>query len=647
MENTIVNMHEINEKNIKAKEINYYVYQDLVRIEDTDYKNRGIKFYNISDGSFYFEIKDVNNVVAIIQDGLDFFVQYKNGTIIPHLSKDWYSASKIMPYSREIDLLKEAFFNGKTKPSIKDNQHIHAITKYKISSRYLIEKRRMGYMLFNITDQLVSLLDDYKRMANFISIKRKKLVLFEKHEDVPTKYGLYDVIDNCEYVLDEETYKSLRCRKPDVFKISLIKQELEQFFNTGVTQDFHVIKGINILATKEFVPSKDLRKVRIRKPLIHDTISPEELGMKRKEEKERIKEAGIQSQTKNALYQLNNPPREIPDFEPEYIDNYLEILNGGKKPIIKPLSIVKEEKEHEAKPVRLMKRKALEELNTYVAPQRDMVVMEKNNCKFLYDASMYYVENEDIDPEEYNYVQSDEFDFDLDDPLYRQSLAYKDRDLLKEPSFIKTKVFLFSNHETPIFEIYHCEGLIQYGPAHFYAISRGTKYRINDNISEYIHYLDCPIPELSDAFKGCELGSITPEERRNYYLKNALHNRRYNLTMPGCLYDMNLNFPGGHYPLKDIADIIINDQYMIINNGIYDMVNYRYYDYSKKYGRITLLKDKNNNGHPVLWGLSIPDHDTVIFDGITGEELFLKKRIKARRNAPKVLKMTFKNKPKK
>ena len=32
MENTIVNMHEINEKNIKAKEINYYVYQDLVRI---------------------------------------------------------------------------------------------------------------------------------------------------------------------------------------------------------------------------------------------------------------------------------------------------------------------------------------------------------------------------------------------------------------------------------------------------------------------------------------------------------------------------------------------------------------------------------------------------------------------------------------
>ncbi len=88
MENVFVNEAEINQNNVEAKEIDYYVYKDLVRIDNADSKNQGIKFYNISDGSFYFEIKDVNNVVAIIQNGLDFFVQYKNGTIIPHLSKD-------------------------------------------------------------------------------------------------------------------------------------------------------------------------------------------------------------------------------------------------------------------------------------------------------------------------------------------------------------------------------------------------------------------------------------------------------------------------------------------------------------------------------------------------------------------------------
>ena len=246
-----------NEDNFEAKEINYYIYQDLVRIEDTDYKHRGIKFYNLSDGSFYFEIKDVNNVVAIIQDGLDFFVQYKNGTIIPHLSKDWYSASRIMPYSHKIELLKEAFENGASKPTLKDNQHIRAISKYKISCRYLVEKRKGGYMLFNVADQLVSFLSEYKKMASFITIKRKKLVLFEKYDGFGPKYGLYNVIDNCEYILDEETYKSLRRRKPDVFLITLIKQELEQYFNTGVTQDFRIIRGINILPTKAYYSSLD------------------------------------------------------------------------------------------------------------------------------------------------------------------------------------------------------------------------------------------------------------------------------------------------------------------------------------------------------------------------------------------------------
>ena len=618
------------EDNFEAKEINYYIYQDLVRIEDTDYKHRGIKFYNLNDGSFYFEIKDVNNVVAIIQDGLDFFVQYKNGTIIPHLSKDWYSASRIMPYSRKIDLLKEAFKSGESKPTLKDNQHIRAITKYKISCRYLIEKRKGGYMLFNVADQLVSFLDIYKRMASFPTIKRKKLVLFEKQEDSDTKYGLYNVIDNCEYILDEETYKSLRSRKPDVFLITLVKQELEQYFNTGITQDFRIIKGINVLPTKAFYSSKDLKRGRIRKPLIHEIISPEELGKKRKEEREKNKEAGIKSQTKNALYLLNNPPREVPDYEPEYIDGYEELIGG--------IRVIKKEKKE--KPLRLMKRKALEESKfIYDAPARDIKIdIEKDQYYFLYDISKYLVINEPIEVEEEKKTVTVDDDFDPNDPLYRQSLAYKAKNINKRPSYLKTSVWLFSDFEwneafkayiprpntKPIFEVYHCEGLIQYGPAHFYVQSRGTQYRINDYTSEYIYYLNCPIPELSDIFKNKKPGDLTSEMRRNYYLKNADSNRKYLMTMPGCIVDMNLNFPGSSH-LTDISKLIINTRYVLIGDrGLYDMVDYRYIDYSRIYRSVTYKKGSFNDEHPVLYAEMISDKGLSSFieiDGVTGEIL--------------------------
>ncbi len=484
-----------------------------------------------------------------------------------------------MPYSREIDLLKEAFLSGEAKPSIKDNQHIHAITKYKISCRYLIEKRKAGYMLFNVTDRLVAMLDDYEAMASFISVKRKKLVLFKKYEESPTKYGLYNVIDNCEYILDEETYESLRSCKPNVFKMVAIKQELEQYFNTGITQDFQIIRGINILPTKNFMSSEDLKRGRTRKPLVHDVITPEELGKKRKEESQKIKEAGIKSQTKNALNMLNNPPHEIPEYEPEYIDNYDEFLNNGsadKK--ITSANIV-----HNDPGMRLMKQKELVKIESMTMPGRRIIdVTKKDKYHFIYDASMFLIKIEEMEPQSYEYVTDDEFD--SDDPLYRQSLAYHG-DNTNEDSLLKVQVCLVTDEEVPLFEVYHCEGLIQYGPAHFYVQSRGTQFSINNYASEYIYYLDCPPLELSEEFKGRNLSGITSEEIRDYYLKqNKKANRKYHRTMPGCLFDLRLNFPSSAHPYMKIPDMIVNNQYMIINgHGLYDMINYKYLDYRRTY----------------------------------------------------------------
>ena len=598
MRKTVINGVKKTEEEIKNEMLYVCLDQYDIKFEKVG-KKTGLKVYIHGQkqyGKFLFEVKDISKIVAIVQDGYDFFVELKNGMIIPHLNETNYLAGEGIPHYNRVNELKIAFKNGESKPKNTDSMALSVINDtIRINKRYVVELlEKKSVVLFDNQKQAISKLTDYTTLYDFHvnfqttnknhTTGRRKLLLFKKTNDYGKKiYGLYDAVDNCEYILDKAIFENLRFG--DSVTIGNIVVELNHYFKDGKTK-FEFIKEIINLPEKEYlaIPTKNF----IDKKIIDKNINAKNQSLddksKNKElEKEKTKLAGMIKGTKNGRV-----------LE-------AELIKQRKKEQSSKLS-EKREKESVRRELRY----------------------DQGNVFYYYDNKNYIITTS-------------------------IGKSYEGRTILK------TQVYAANDNITreaiqaygikPLFEIPMCKGIIQFGPTHFYVQSEGDFLGYNTGVKESIYYRDYIVcnndNEIYDRFVE-EYGTNKKEHWIN--------------TIPGCNVDPKYNFitrpliqkkqsveemicdmDNGivRKTVPDIEDMIIDDKYLLISErGVYDMVENQFVDYFQQYEKLLFCGeylDIYDTPHPILLAqLVIDANDVVIYnetnpfveiDAITGDVL--------------------------
>lgn len=588
MRKTVVNGVKKTEEEIKNEMLFIYLDQYDIKIEKSG-KKTGLKVFNRGEkqsGKFLFEIKDISKVVSVVQSGKDFFVEYRNKTVVPHLNETSYTASDVIPGEEaKINELKDAFLHRDTTPknemeNMKNNSHI------KINRRYLVKYKDKNYTLYDSKNNNIAKLFEYKYLYTFPPLyEMRRMILFEKKsyccENEVERFGLYDAYKNAEYYISEDTFRNVI--EKDAKTIAYLYFDLNSFIKNGNCR-FKKIKGMKELEERKTFDASLYEKDNVDKT--HSAKEDLAIKLQKKaNEKEMIKQAGIAKGTKQGR-----------NLEKEQIKQ-------------------KKVEQSKALALKIEKEEARRNL------RRDFY---REGC-YVYDHDKYIVATS---------VEKSHGD--------KEMLVTK----VYAAGYNITKEAITVYGIKPLFEIPFCQGLIQFGPNHFYVQTTGNYLGFETGLTERIYYkemMECTAPE----------GSL--EYNRFYNEYGSSKKERWVNVMPGCLFDPKYNFVTRPLPRKKMSveemcrlmdvgitiptiptinDMIIDNNYLLISErGVYD-INNGFIDYFQKYERLLFcgeyLKDVYSEPHPILYAQLMTNNDTISYyednpfveiDAITGDRL--------------------------